>query len=132
MPRTGSGWVEFKAASSGAGILDTVAEWGFNDEPAYPVVFKKGAPWETPDLYKATSPTYGIGNVTTPTIVHVGGADERCPPGHSRMLYRALREYKKVPTELIVYTGEPHGLTKMSNRRAKMEFDLAWFAKYLK
>ena len=124
--------IKFKAASSGAGILDTVAEWGFNDEPAYPVVFKKGAPWETPDLYKATSPTYGIGNVTTPTIVHVGGADERCPPGHSRMLYRALREYKKVPTELIVYTGEPHGLTKLSNRRAKMEFDLAWFAKYLK
>ena len=124
--------VKFKAASSGAGILDTVAEWGFNDEPAYPVVFKKGAPWETPDIYRATSPTYGIGNVTTPTIVHVGGADERCPPGHSRMLYRALREYRKVPTELIVYTGEPHGLTKLSNRRAKMEFDLAWFGKYVK
>ncbi len=124
--------VKFKAASSGAGILDTVAEWGFNDEPAYPVVFKKGAPWETPEVYRATSPTYGIGNVTTPTIVHVGGADERCPPGHSRMLYRALREYRKVPTELIVYTGEPHGLTKMSNRRAKMEFDLAWFGKYVK
>ncbi len=124
--------VKFKAASSGAGILDTVAEWGFNDEPAYPVVFKKGAPWETPEVYRATSPTYGIGNVTTPTIVHVGGADERCPPGHSRMLYRALREYRKVPTELVVYTGEPHGLTKMSNRRAKMEFDLAWFGKYVK
>jgi len=43
-----------------------------------------------------------------------------------------LREYRKVPTELVVYTGEPHGLTKLSNRRAKMEFDLAWFAKYLK
>jgi len=124
--------LKFRAASSGAGILDTVAEWGFNDEPAYPVVFKKGAPWETPEVYRATSPTYGIGNVTTPTIVHVGGADERCPPGHSRMLYRALREYKKVPAELVVYTGEPHGLTKMSNRRAKMEFDLAWFAKYMK
>ena len=39
--------VKFKAASSGAGILDTVAEWGFNDEPAYPMVFKKGLPWET-------------------------------------------------------------------------------------
>ena len=124
--------VKFRAASSGAGILDTVAEWGFNDEPAYPVVFKKGAPWETPEIYKATSPTYGIGNVTTPTVIHVGGADERCPPGHSRMLYRALREYRKVPTELIVYTGEPHGLGKLSNRKAKMEFDLAWFAKYLK
>lgn len=123
--------VKFKAASSGAGILDTVAEWGFNDEPAYPRVFKKGLPWETPDIYRKTSPTYGLGNVTTPTLIHVGGNDPRCPPGHSRMLYRALNEYVKVPTELLVYPGEPHGLTKLSNRRAKMEWDLAWFQKYV-
>jgi dipeptidyl aminopeptidase/acylaminoacyl peptidase len=124
--------VKFKAASSGAGIVDTVAEWGFNDEPAFPRVFKKGLPWETPDIYRKTSPTYGLGNVTTPTLIHVGGADERCPPGHSRMLYRALKEYVKVPTELVVYPGEPHGLTKLSNRKAKMEWDLAWFDRYLK
>ncbi len=124
--------VKFRAASSGAGILDTVAEWGFNDEPAYPMVFKKGPPWEQPEIYRKTSPIYGLGNVTTPTLIHVGGNDERCPPGHSRMLYRALKEYKKVPTELVVYTGEPHGLTKMSNRKAKMEWDLAWFDRYLK
>ena len=124
--------IKFKAASSGAGIVDTVAEWGFNDEPAYPIVFKKGLPWEQPELYRKTSPTYGLGNVTTPTLIHVGGGDERCPPGHSRMLYRALKENLKVPTELVVYTGEPHGLTKLSNRVAKMEWDLAWFDKYLK
>lgn len=124
--------IKFKAASSGAGIVDTVAEWGFNDEPAYPIVFKKGLPWEQPDIYKKTSPTYQLGNVTTPTLIHVGGGDERCPPGHSRMLYRALKENLKVPTELVVYPGEPHGLTKMTNRRAKMEWDLAWFDKYLK
>ncbi|MBA4188050.1 MAG: S9 family peptidase [Planctomycetaceae bacterium] len=124
--------VKIRAASSGAGIVDTVSEWGFNDEPAYPKVFKKGLPWEQPDIYKATSPTYGLGNVKTPTLIHVGGGDERCPPGHSRMLHRALKEYVKVPTELMVYPGEPHGLTKLSNRVAKMEWDLAWFEKYLK
>lgn len=123
--------VKIKAASSGAGILDTVAEWGFNDEPAYPVVFKKGTPWEQPELYKKTSPTYGIGNVTTPTLIHVGGNDERCPPGHSRMLYRALKEYKNVPTQLCVYPNQPHGLGTLSFRTAKMEWDLAWFDKYL-
>jgi dipeptidyl aminopeptidase/acylaminoacyl peptidase len=124
--------VKIKAASSGAGILDTVAEWGFNDEPAYPIVFKKGLPWEQPDVYKKTSPTYGIGNVTTPTLIHVGGNDVRCPPGHSRMLYRALKEYQKVPTQLCEYPGQPHGLGTLSFRTAKMEWDLAWFEKYLK
>ena len=124
--------VKLRAASSGAGILDTVAEWGFNDEPAYPTVFKKGLPWETPEVYRKTSPTYGLGYASTPTLIHVGGNDERCPPGHSRMLHRALKEYHKVPTELVVYPGEPHGLTKLSNRTAKMQWDLAWFEKYLK
>ncbi len=124
--------VKIRAASSGAGIVDTVAEWGFNDEPAYPMVFKKGLPWEQPEIYRKTSPTYQLGNVKTPTLIHVGGEDVRCPPGHSRMLHRALKEYVKVPTELVVYPGEPHGLTKLSNRVAKMEWDLAWFEKYLK
>ncbi len=122
---------KLRAASSGAGIVDTVAEWGFNDEPAYPMVFKKGLPWESAEVYRKTSPTYALGNVTTPTLIHVGGNDVRCPPGHSRMLYRAIKEYGKAPAELVVYPGEPHGLTKMSNRRAKMEWDLAWFDKYL-
>jgi dipeptidyl aminopeptidase/acylaminoacyl peptidase len=124
--------VKIRAASSGGGIVDTVAEWGFNDEPAYPRVFKKGLPWETPEIYHRTSPTYQLANVKTPTLIHVGGSDPRCPPGHSRMLYRALKEYVKVPTELVVYPGEPHGLSKGSNRLAKMKWDLAWFDKYLK
>jgi dipeptidyl aminopeptidase/acylaminoacyl peptidase len=124
--------VKFKAASSGAGILDTEAQWGFNDEPAYMMVFKKGLPWEAPDAYRKASPTYGLGNVTTPTLIHVGGKDERCPPGHSRMLYRALKEYRKVPAELVVYPDEPHGLAKYTSRKAKMEWDLAWFDRYVR
>lgn len=124
--------VKIKAASSGAGIVDGISEWGFNDEPAFTIVFQKGLPWETPDSYRKASPAYGIGNVTTPTLIHVGGGDERCPPGHSRMLYRALKDYQKVPTELVVYPNEPHGLTKLSHRKAKMAWDLAWFDKYLK
>jgi dipeptidyl aminopeptidase/acylaminoacyl peptidase len=124
--------VKFKAASTGAGILETTSQWGMNDEPAYMQVFKKGLPWEVSEAYRNASPLYGIGNVTTPTLIHVGANDERCPPGQSRMLYRALKEYKKVPTELIVYPGEPHGLSKLSNRKAKMEWDLAWFDRYVK
>ena len=123
---------KLRAASSGAGIVDTVLEWGINDEPACHMALKKGLPWEVPDIYKSTSPTYGLGNVTIPTLIHVGEKDERCPQGNSRMLYRALKEYLKVPTELIIYPGEPHGLRKMESRRAKMEWDLAWFEKYLK
>jgi len=121
----------FKAAISGAGIVDAVMEWGSNDEPAYTMVFKQGLPWTNAEKYHKASPTYDLGKVRTPTLIHVGANDERCPPGQSRMLYRALKEYVNVPTELIVYPGEGHGIAKMRNRRAKMEWDLAWLDRYV-
>ncbi len=121
----------FKAAISGAGIVDAVMEWGANDEPAYTMVFKQGLPWNAAGKYHKASPTYQLDKVRTPTLIHVGANDERCPPAHSRMLYRALKEYVKVPTELIVYPGEGHGISKYRNRRAKMEWDLAWLDRYV-
>jgi dipeptidyl aminopeptidase/acylaminoacyl peptidase len=61
----------------------------------------------------------------------VGGNDDRCPPGNSRMLYRALKEYVNVPTELVAYPGEGHGIMKYRNRRVKLEWDLAWLDRYV-
>jgi dipeptidyl aminopeptidase/acylaminoacyl peptidase len=121
----------FKAAISGAGIIDAVMEWGANDEPAYTMVFKQGFPWVAAEKYHRASPTYALDKVKTPTLIHVGANDERCPPGQSKMLYRALKEYVNVPTELIVYPGEGHGISKYRNRRAKMEWDLAWLDRYV-
>lgn len=121
----------FKAAISGAGIVDAVTEFGTNDEPAYSIVFKRGLPWSNPEGYHRASPTYKLDKIRTPTLIHVGGNDVRCPPGQSRMLYRALKEYVRVPTELIVYPGEAHGLMKYRSRRAKLDWDLAWLRRHV-
>jgi dipeptidyl aminopeptidase/acylaminoacyl peptidase len=121
----------FKAAISGAGIVDALMEFGSNDEPAYTIVFKQGFPWTSAARYQKASPSYRLDKVRTPTLIHVGGNDERCPPGHSRMLYRVLKHYVHVPTELLVYPGEGHGLMKYRNRRAKLEWDLAWLDRYV-
>ena len=121
----------FKAASSGAGILDMVIQWGSEDTPGHVINYMLGYPWQKPDAYRKASPVYGLEKVRTPTLIHVGGADPRCPPAHSRGLYRALKYYLHVPAELVVYPGESHGLMKYKNRKAKMEWDLAWFDKYL-
>jgi dipeptidyl aminopeptidase/acylaminoacyl peptidase len=121
----------FKAAISGAGIVDAIMEWGSNDEPAYAMVFKQGLPWTNPEKYHKASSTYQLDKVRTPTLIHVGGNDDRCPPGHSRMLYRTLKEYLHVPTELVVYPGEGHGIMKYRNRRAKLEWDLAWLDRHV-
>jgi len=121
----------FKAASSGAGVLDMVIQWGMEDTPGHVINFMKGLPWEKTSAYIKASPLYTLDKVKTPTLIHVGGADPRVPPAHSRGLYRALHHYLKVPVELVVYPGEAHGLSTHENRLAKMKWDLAWFDKYL-
>ncbi len=121
----------YAAASSGAGVLDMVIQWGTEDTPGHVINFVEGLPWEQPAHYEKASPLYNLDKVKTPTLIHVGGNDPRVPPAHSRALYRALKHYLHVPTELVVYPGEPHGLTTHENRLAKMKWDLAWFKKYL-
>jgi len=121
----------FQAASSGAGVLDMVIQWGTEDTPGHVINYMEGLPWEQADNYRNGSPLYQLHKVRTPTLIHVGGSDPRVPPAHSKALYRALRHYLDVPTELVIYPGEGHGLSTHENRLAKMEWDLAWFERYL-
>ena len=124
--------VRFAAASSGAGVVDQVIQWGTEDTPGHVVNYMSGKlPWEFPAEYVESSPLYELNKTTTPTLIHVGAADARVPPEHAKTLYRALFNYLDVPAELIVYPGEPHGLQQRKHRAAKMAWDHAWFEKYL-
>lgn len=121
----------FKAASSGAGVFDMALQWLAEDTPGHVINYMQGFPWNQTEAMKRASALYAIDKVKTPTLIHVGEKDERCPPEHSRGLYRALHQYLHVPCELVVYPGEPHGLTKYTHRKAKMEWDLAWLDHYV-
>lgn len=121
----------FKAASSGAGMIDQIIQWGIQDTPGHNYNYMRGLPWDASDAYRAASPLFGIANVKTPTLIHFGENDERVPVQHGYTLFRALQDYRKIPTQLVIYPGEGHGLSKYSTRKAKMEWDQAWFDKYL-
>ena len=121
----------FKAASSGAGVFDTVMQWSIEDTPGHVVNYSGGLPWESAAKMHASSPLYNVNRVVTPTLIHVGENDARVPAQHSRALHRALRHYLEIPTELLVYPGEGHGLTKLSHRKAKLKWDHAWFDYYV-
>ena len=122
----------FQAASSGAGVVDQVLQWATEDTPGHVVNFMSSAlPWQDPKHYVRSSPLYGLGDVTTPTLIHVGANDPRVPPAHARALFRALSIYLDVPCELLVYPGAFHSLSTYTHRKAKMAWDLAWFEKYV-
>jgi dipeptidyl aminopeptidase/acylaminoacyl peptidase len=127
-----AGGDRFKAAVSGAGVIDQVLQWGIEDTPGHVINFMSGRlPWEGAEIYREGSPLYGLRDARTPTLIHVGADDERVPAAHARVLHRALQFYSKVPAELIVYPDEPHGLTRYDHQKAKMEWDHAWFGRYL-
>jgi dipeptidyl aminopeptidase/acylaminoacyl peptidase len=117
----------FKAASSGAGVFDQTMQWAIEDTPGHVVNYAQGLPWTAADKLQDMSPIYEADNITTPTIIHVGAGDARVPAEQSLALYRSLHDYLDVPTQLITYPGTGHGLSKMTHRRAKIEWDKAWF-----
>ncbi len=122
----------FKAASSGAGVIDQTIQWGEEDTPGHVINFMEALPWENPQEYIKASPLYSFSkDIKTATIIHVGEKDPRVPPSHSKTLHRALKHYIKAPTELIIYPGAEHSVTTYKHRLAKMMWDHAWFDKYL-
>lgn len=122
----------FKAASSGAGVFDMTLQWATEDTPGHVINYLRGLPWKQPAEYQKASPLYQLNDsFNTPTLIHVGENDERVPVGHSIALHRALHDYRKVPTELVIYPGAPHSLVSHKQRLAKMKWDQAWFDKYL-
>ncbi|MFT5459420.1 MAG: dipeptidyl aminopeptidase/acylaminoacyl peptidase, partial [Myxococcota bacterium] len=114
----------FAAASSGAGVFDQTLQWATEDTPGHVVNFMEGLPWEQPEEVQSASPLFAADKIRTPTVIHVGEHDPRVPAAHARALFRALNVYLDVPSELLVYPGEGHGLSKWSHRKAKLAWDI--------
>ncbi|HAA53216.1 MAG TPA: S9 family peptidase [Myxococcales bacterium] len=121
----------FKAASSGAGVFDLSMQWMIEDTPGHVINFNKGLPWQRSQQLQKASPLYGIHKAKTPTLIHVGQKDPRVPVAHSQGLYRSLYKYLKVPSQLLIYPGAYHGLSKRSHRLAKIKWDIRWFEYYV-
>ena len=87
-------------------------------------------PWEDPQRYWERSPLSLVGNVTTPTMVIVGGEDVRTPDAEAEQYYGAL-QLCGIPTALIKVPGAFHNMAlRPSHAAAKANAVLAWFARY--
>jgi dipeptidyl aminopeptidase/acylaminoacyl peptidase len=68
--------------------------------------------------------------IKTPTLFLCGENDFNVPLLNSEQMYQALRTLG-VPTELVIYPNQFHGLTKPSYILDRHQRYLAWFAKYV-
>ena len=121
----------FKAASSGAGVAMVSSLYGV-DQYIMQYDNELGAPWKNIDKYLSMSyPFLKADRIKTPTQFMVGENDFNVPSPGSEQMYQALRSLG-IPTELIIYPGQFHGITVPSYVKDRFERYIGWFDKYLK
>lgn len=120
----------FAAAFSGSGAANYIAGYG-TDQYIWQYEDEIGLPWENPEAYfKMSYPFFHADRIRTPTLFMCGQLDFNVPVINSEQMYQALRSLN-VPTQLVVYPGEYHGLSKPSYIQDRLERMIGWFDKYL-
>ncbi len=121
----------FKAAVSGASISNVLAGYG-TDQYVREYEGELGVPWKAADTWVRLSfPFLHADRINTPTLFLCGDKDFNVPLLNSEQMYQALRSLG-VATQLVIYPGQHHGITKPSYRRDRLERYLGWYDKYLK
>lgn len=87
----------------------------------------------SPEGGLAQSPMTHVDEVTTPTLVIHSEADWRCPVEQGQRWFAALR-MRGVPTELLLFPGEGHELSRSGrprHRRQRFDHILRWWGEHL-
>ncbi len=120
-----------KAGVSGAGVGNVLATFGV-DMYAREYMLEIGAPWENFETWKKLAyPFLESGRITAPTMFQCAEADDNVPCAGAEQMYLALKAHG-VPTRLVVYPGENHGLSVPSYLIHRMRNNIAWYDEWLK
>lgn len=121
----------FKASVVSAGLSNWISFTGTTDIPHEMSLVHWNSYWiDEPELHWERSPIYHIQKAQTPTLVVHGLKDDRVHPEQSMELYTSLK-LKGVPTQLVLYPREPHGLTERAHELDFMQRMLGWYEKYV-
>ena len=120
----------FKAAASGASISNVWAGFG-TDQYIRDYLSELGAPWDNPEAWNRISyPFLSANKIRTPTLFMVGEKDYNVPLLATEQMYQAL-QVLRVPTQMVIYPGQSHGLAVPSYNADRWQRYLDWFRDYL-
>ncbi|MEO8908557.1 MAG: S9 family peptidase [Microbacteriaceae bacterium] len=120
----------FAAAIVERGFLDPDAFVGTSDIGSF---FSDEYTGVDPDTVRQQSPQAMIDEVRTPTLVLHSEQDLRCPLGQAERYYASLKR-RGVESELVLFPGENHELSRSGrprHRRERFEVILEWWARQL-
>jgi dipeptidyl aminopeptidase/acylaminoacyl peptidase len=122
----------FRVAIPFAGISNWMSFTGTTDIPLeMALVHWDLLPWEHPLLMWERSPLAHITPGSTPMIIGHGLVDERVHPEQMIQLHQLLR-LQGVPSELVLYPREPHGLLERQHQMDYMNRILRAFDHYVR
>jgi dipeptidyl aminopeptidase/acylaminoacyl peptidase len=120
----------FAAAIVERGFLDPVFFFGTSDIGSF---FGEEYNGVDPEQIAAQSPQAHVGDVRTPTLVMHSENDLRCPLSQAERYFASLKR-GGVETELVVFPGEDHELSRAGRPRHRVqrfEIILDWWARHL-
>jgi dipeptidyl aminopeptidase/acylaminoacyl peptidase len=121
----------FKAAVSGAGSSLQLSMYG-SDQYIRQYEEELGKPWRNPKKWLDLSyPFFKVESITTPTLFMASEDDFNVPVIGAEQMYQAFRS-TGIPTELVIYPNQHHGLRVPSYIVHRYRKHLEWFGKYLK
>ncbi len=121
----------FKAAVSGAGSSLMMSVYG-SDQYIAQYEEEIGKPWENPKKWEALSyPFYKVKEIKAPTLFMASQADFNVPVIGAEQMYQAFKS-EGIPTELIIYPNQNHGIRVPSYIVHRHHAHINWFNKYLK
>ena len=120
----------FKAAVSGASEALYTTNYG-HDHYQYLWEIELGLPWRNQKAWDRISPFWSVERITTPTLWMGGASDWNVPIINSEQMYQAMKRLGRT-TELVVYPGQHHGISKPSYVKDRWERYLAWYNRFLR
>ncbi len=121
----------FKAGVAAAGVSNWQSYYGENGIDGWLLPYFGASVYDDPAVYARSSPINFIRNVRTPTFAYVGERDVECPAPQTVEFWHALKALG-IPTAVMVYPGEGHGLREPAHAEDAMRRTLEWFDRYLR
>ncbi|MEN9381936.1 MAG: hypothetical protein RI940_817 [Bacteroidota bacterium] len=120
----------FKAAVSGAGSSLMLSYYG-TDQYISQYEPELGKPWENIQKWLDVSyPFFKVNEIKTPTLFMASEADFNVPVVGAEQMYQAFKSVG-IPTQLIIYPNQNHGLRVPSYIVHRFNSHLEWFKKYM-
>ena len=121
----------FKAACSGAGSALQTTMYG-SDQYVLQYETELGQPWKNPKKWIQLSYAFfHADKIKTPVLFMSGLKDFNVPTAGSEQMYQALKS-QGIPTELVLYPNQFHGITTPSYQVDRLQRYITWYNKYLK